>query len=539
MRPESAPQFETLLETAHQGVLGIDLKGRCTFINPAAAEMLGVAPEEAVGRELQWVVRPRGNDNDGSFHSADQFPNSLTLLNGQTGRVRRGTLWRRDGIAFPAEYSHFPVIEYGMIQGVVMTFVNTLERERLEQQFRQAQKMEAIGRLAGGIAHDFNNLLTAILGYSELIRAGISNCDPLYHEIVEINKAAQRAAGLTSQLLNFSRRKTVVRQCLDLNVLLADMEGMVRRLLGEDVELSMALDPGLACIQADQGQIEQVVLNLAVNARDAMPRGGKLTIMTANVELNGDEASRGRQPTEQLATPFRAGSYIMLAAKDTGCGMDEETKVRIFEPFFTTKESGQGSGLGLATVLGIVRENNGFIDVDSRLGDGAIFRIYFPRLPEMPETVKVLWPQPATRGGPETVLLVEDEDTLRDLVQSILSRYGYHVLKAPSAAEALRIGQHHPEPIHLLLTDLIMHEMTGQQLAEQLAPLRPEMKVLYMSGSADDTIARHGLTQKDLVLIRKPFTPTALARSVREVLDNENIGLLCHPERSEGSSPAR
>jgi PAS domain S-box-containing protein len=520
-----------LLQTTHQGVLGIDLRGRCTFINPAAAEMLGVAPEEALGRELQWVVRPRGND--GSF-SADQLPNSLTLLNGQVGQVQRGMLWRRDGIAFPAEYSQFPVIEYGMIQGVVMTFVNTLERERLEQQFRQAQKMEAIGRLAGGIAHDFNNLLTAILGYSELIRAGISNCDPLYHEIVEINKAAQRAAGLTSQLLNFSRRKAVARQCLDLNVLLADMEGMVRRLLGEDGELSMALDPSLACIQADQGQIEQVVLNLAVNARDAMPRGGKLTIMTANVELNGREASQGRQGAEQPASAFRAGSYIMLAAKDTGCGMDEDTKDRLFEPFFTTKESGQGTGLGLATVLGIVRENKGFIDVDSRPGDGAIFRIYFPRSPEMPETVRAISPQPARRGGPETVLLVEDEDTLRDLIQSILSRYGYHVLKAPSAAEAVRIGQHHPEPIHLLLTDLIMHQMTGRQLAEQLAPLRPEMKVLYMSGSADDTIARHGLAQKDLVLIRKPFTPTALARRVRELLDNNNDASISFPSPSMG-----
>ncbi len=516
---ESAPPFESVFQTNRQGVMGIDLRGRCTFINQPAAEMLGLNAEEAVGRKLHWAFQLHGADS--SFCSADPFPNYLAFRSGKPGRVERGMLCRRDGISFPAEYSFFAQIEDGMNQGMVMTFVNTLERERLEQQFRQAQKMEAIGRLAGGIAHDFNNLLTAILGYSELMRAGISNSEPLYHEIIEINKAAQRAASLTSQLLNFSRLQGVAPQCLDLNVLLADMEGMVRRLLGKDVELSMALDPSLACIKADQGQMEQVVLNLAVNARDAMPRGGKLRVTTANVELDlGDP-----HPNPPLLVGgghgggFRSGSFVMLEAKDSGCGMDEETKVRIFEPFFTTKGPGQGTGMGLATVRGIVQESQGFIDVASRPGEGTTFKIYLPRLAEMPETVKAVSPQVAARGGSETVLLVEDEDTLCHLVQSILSRYGYHVLTAQNAAEALRIGQRHPEPIHLMLADLIMSQMSGQQLAEQMALLRPEMKVLYMSGSADDTVARTCLSEKNIALVRKPFTPIVLARKVRELLD--------------------
>jgi PAS domain S-box-containing protein len=519
---ESAPPFESVFQTNRQGVLGMDMRGRCTFINQLAAEMLGLNAEKAVGRKLHWVVRSHGDN--GSFCSADPFPNYLAYWSAKPGRVERGMLCRRDGSSFPAEYSFFALIEDGMIQGMVMTFVNTLERERLEVQFRQAQKMEAIGRLAGGIAHDFNNLLTAILGYSELMRAGISNSEPLYHEIVEINKAAQRAASLTSQLLNFSRKQDIAPQCLDLNVLLADMEGMVRRLLGKDVELSMALDPSLACIKADQGQMEQVVLNLAVNARDAMPRGGKLAMTTANVKLDlGDPHSDPPPPVGGgPGGGLRAGSFVMLAAKDTGCGMDEETMVRIFEPFFTTKGPGQGTGMGLATVLGIVQESQGFIDVDSRPGEGTTFRIYLPRLAEMPETVKAVSPQVAARGGSETVLLVEDEDTLCQLVQSILGRYGYHVLKAQNAAEALRIGQRHPEPIHLMLADLIMSQMSGQQLTEQMALLRPEMKVLYMSGSADDTITRACLSEKNIALIRKPFTPIALARKVREILDEES-----------------
>jgi signal transduction histidine kinase/CheY-like chemotaxis protein len=489
--------------------------------------MLGIDPEEAVGREIDWIFQP---------------PLNPSRQQGEAGRVEGGQLCRRDGVALAAEYSSLPVIEDGKSQGIVMTFISTLERKRLDEQFRQAQKMEALGRLAGGIAHDFNNLLTAILGYSELIRAGISNSDPHYHEIIEINKAAQRAAGLTSQLLNFSRPKATARQCLDLNILLADMQGMVHRLLGEDVELSLTLDPSLGNILADQGQIEQVVLNLAVNARDAMPRGGKLTIMTANVEPNEGDERRGEhlpelpgapRSTESIPFPERGGTkrnefrstnrggrYVMLAAKDTGCGMDEQTQSRIFEPFFTTKAPGQGTGLGLTTVRGIVLENQGFMDVASRLGEGTVFRIYFPCFCEEPQATKTVTPQPATRKGSETILLVEDEDILRDLIQSILSRYGYHVLKAASAPEALRLGQSHPEPIHLLLTDLIMPHMSGRQLAEQLTCLRPGMKALFMSGSTDDTAARHGLSQKDIALIRKPFMPTALAQRVRGILDD-------------------
>jgi signal transduction histidine kinase/ActR/RegA family two-component response regulator len=382
---------------------------------------------------------------------------------------------------------------------------------RSEEQLRQAQKLEAIGRLAGGVAHDFNNLLSVVLSYSGIL---LSEMDPKahgYNELEEIKRAGERAAELTRQLLAFSRQQVLDFKILDLNEILTGLTKMLGRLLGEDVEMKMLLSPRLGRVRADRGQIEQVVMNLAVNARDALPSGGKLTIETANVELDEVYAR------EHLGVS--PGSYVMLAVSDTGVGMDKATQARIFEPFFTTKEKGKGTGLGLSTVFGIVKQSGGNIWLYSEPGGGTTFKVYLPRVEGAVDAPAGAPAAAAQAKGSETILLAEDEDQVRLVASEILKKAGYHVLEARSPGEALLICEQHPVKIHLLLTDVVMPKLSGRQLAERVRSLRPEIRVAFMSGYTDDAILHHGVLDSDVAFIQKPLTPDALTRRVREVLD--------------------
>jgi signal transduction histidine kinase len=388
--------------------------------------------------------------------------------------------------------------------------------QQAEAQLRQSQKMEAVGRLAGGVAHDFNNLLTVIRGYSELLLARLEAEDPMRKDLEEVKKAADRASGLTRQLLAFSRRQFIAPKVIDLNAVIANMDGMLRRLLGEDiVELCTELNSQVGSIRADSGQVEQVIMNLAVNARDAMPKGGRLTIETRNVTISN--------PTRQQPTVVKPGSYVLLAVRDTGHGMDEETQSHLFEPFFTTKEKGKGTGLGLSTVYGIVKQNGGSIVVESKPGQGATFKIYFPLVEQgVPGTAGVS-DVAEPEHGRETILLVEDEPAVRGLVHETLRLHGYTVLEARHGIEALMTGAKYQGPIHLLLTDVVMPQMSGPEVAEKIQVVRPGIKVLYMSGYPDHPIFEQGGISRDTSFLSKPFAPNVLAKKVRDVLDGVKV----------------
>ena len=386
---------------------------------------------------------------------------------------------------------------------------------RSEEQLRQAQKMEAIGSLAGGVAHDFNNLLSIILSYSELCAESLDAEDPMRADLAQISEAGMRAAGLTRQLLAFGHQQVLQTKILDLNEVFGKMAQMLRRLIGEDVELVVGEGAALRRIKADPGQVEQVIMNLVVNARDAMPRGGKLTVATTDVML--DEAYAAQH------VGVTAGAHVLLAVSDTGTGMDRATLARIFEPYFTTKEIGKGTGLGLATVFGIVRQSGGSIGVDSKVGVGSTFNVYFP-MAEGAVTILTEEPVNSERRslfGSETILLVEDDPGVRAVVRTVLVKFGYIVLDAQSGGDALLLCEQHSGVIDLLLTDVVMPRLSGRQLAERLRLVRPEMRVLYMSGYTNDAVVRHGVLDSAIAFIQKPITPEPLIRKVREVLDLE------------------
>jgi PAS domain S-box-containing protein len=399
----------------------------------------------------------------------------------------------------------------GKVVRMVGTTQDITDLRSLEEQLRHSQKMEAVGRLAGGIAHDFNNLLTAINGYCDLILEDLSDENPLRSDLMEIRRAGERAATLTRQLLAFSRKQVLEPRVINLNSIVAEMDSMLRRLLGEHIQLNTHFQPDLGLVKADPGQLEQVILNLAVNARDAMPDGGRLTIETSNAVLDEDYAR-----THQTVVP---GVYTMLAVSDTGCGMDSETLAHLFEPFFTTKDPGKGTGLGLSMVYGIVKQSGGSIWVYSELKQGSTFKIYLPSLQEAREPDASQEPLGKLAKGFETVLVVEDEVAVRSLARIALQRSGYQVLEAANGEEALSVSREHPGQIQLLVTDMVMPGMNGRQVAEALESQRPSMKVLYLSGYTENTITRGGALGADLPFLQKPFTTEVLLRKVRQVLD--------------------
>ena len=500
-----------LLDSTAEAIYGLDLQGNCSFCNSSCLRLLGYGrPEDLLGKNIHAQIhhaRPEGTP-----YPEQECRIYQAFRKGEGTHVDDEVLWRADGTSFAAEYRSFPVRRDGELVGSVVTFLDISQRRGLEEQLRQSQKMEAVGRLAGGIAHDFNNILTVIKGYSDLLLEEVgSTNDRLRRAADEIYKSADRAAALTHQLLAFSRRQVLEPKLLDLNEVVAEMDQMLQRLIGEDIQLVSIRRTGLGQVKADPGQIEQVILNLAVNARDAMPQGGKLTIETANVELDEDYA--------RAHVVVGPGDYVMLAVSDSGCGMDAETQAHLFEPFFTTKEKGKGTGLGLATVYGIVKQSGGNIWVYSELGQGTTFKVYLPRVWEAAKTIAPGTPVDDAASDVETILLVEDEKAVRELAAWTLERNGYTVLAAGDAAEATQLAQRHERRIHLLLTDVEMPEVSGPQLAQRLASLRPGIKVLYMSGYTDDAVVHHGVLEPGVAFLQKPFTAADLARKVRQALE--------------------
>jgi two-component system cell cycle sensor histidine kinase/response regulator CckA len=496
----SEAELWALFEAMTDVILVLDAEGRHLKMAPTRPAQMYKPADERVGKTLHEVL-PK--------EKADFFLEHVrrALDEGPMHRVEYSLPIGGKEVWFEGSVS--PMTK----DSVIWIGRDITERKILEEQLRQSQKMEAIGQLAGGIAHDFNNLLTAITGYSDLTLRRLQAEDPLRSNIEEVKKAGERAASLTRQLLAFSRKQVLQPKVFDLNSVISELEKMLQRLIGEDIELRTVLGVEPGSVKADPGQIEQVIMNLVVNARDAMPYGGKLTIETKNIYL-GEEYAHHRSAVDP-------GSYVMLAISDTGIGMDEKTQARIFEPFFTSKEAGKGTGLGLSTVYGIVKQSDGNIWVYSEVGRGTTFKVYLPRVDESVQEYKRGTEVEEDLQGTESILLAEDEDTVRRLARDVLEMYGYRVLEAPNGGAAFLICERHKEPIHLLVTDVIMPEMSGPELTDRLIRLRPEMKVLYMSGYTDNAIVHRGVLDEGTNFIQKPFTPNALARRVREVLDRQ------------------
>jgi len=512
---ESEEKLKAVAETAADAIVSGNHHGQIIYFNPAAERIFGYAPEEVIGKPLTLLMPER-------FQEALREGMAEFLQTGDAHVIGRELVGRKKtGAEFPLELSLAPwkargdIFFTGIIQDITARKQTEQALKDSETQFRQAQKMESVGQLAGGIAHDFNNLLTVINSYSDMLLFETELSSPLQRTgLTAIREAGQQAAALTRQLLAFSRQQVLEPKVLDLNEIVPKTMKLVRRLIGENITLNMSMDPALGRVKADPGQIEQVIMNLAVNARDAMPQGGQLAIETTNVQLNDTSLSH-----QDALSP---GPYVMLAIRDTGCGMDADTQARMFEPFFTTKELGRGTGLGLSTVYGIVKQSGGRLAVSSKVGQGSIFRIYLPRVDDDAQVSELTPTRPAGLRGTETILLVEDEDIVRALGQDLLQRHGYTVLAARHAMEALQLAQKHQGPIHVVLTDMMMPGLSGPELAERLAFIRPDTKVLYTSGYLDR--ARTQLHSKTLLtaFLQKPYTPETLTHKIREVLGSAN-----------------
>jgi PAS domain S-box-containing protein len=505
--------FAATLRSIGDAVVATDAQERVTFMNPVAEQLTGWAAEEARGRDLAEVFRIVNEAT-----KAAESPVRKAIRERKSVPLENHTvLIARDQAERPIDDCAAPILgEDGRVVGGVLVFRDMTERRKSQEQFLQAQKMEAVGRLAGGVAHDFNNMMTVVTGFSQVLLGTLPPHHPSRPLAEEIKKAGERAAGLTAQLLTFSRRQMVQLKVIDLNALVGGLRKMLAPLIGEDVELVTRLAPDLVRIKADPVQVEQVLLNLAVNARDAMPQGGTLTIETSNVCFD--------RRAEQALPEVRPGPYALLRVCDTGTGMDRQTLARIFEPFFTTKEVGKGTGLGLATVHGIVKQSEGHIQVESEVGRGTTFRVYFPALEGAGELLPAGEGPAEMPGGRETVLLVEDEEGVRGLERHVLHQLGYNVLTAADGAKALEVARLHPGRIDLLVTDVVMPLMNGRELAEALLPACPRLKVLYLSGHTEDAVLRHGVREEESAFLHKPFTLAALSQKVRKVLDSPKPG---------------
>jgi PAS domain S-box-containing protein len=513
---ESRQKYEGLINTLEGIVWEADAETfEFSFVSPQAEQILGYPVD-------RWLSQPRFWRN----HVHPEDLQNAVEASTEARQQKRGyeceyrivaadgnSVWLRDTVGVVQQNG-----EVTKLRGVMIDITKRKEAEialqASETQLRQAQKMEAIGRLAGGIAHDFNNILTAITGYSELMQKRMGETHELYRETSEIGKAARRAADLTRQLLAFSRQQVLQPRVLDLNEVIADMNQMVRRLIGEDIELVIRHAEDLGAVKADPGQIQQVILNLAVNARDAMPSGGRLTIHTYDVVIE-------RETRDGTHAGVEPGEYVTLAISDTGIGMEESVRSKLFEPFFTTKEQGKGTGLGLATVYGIVRQSGGEITVETTMGEGSTFRVYLPRVEGVVPVTHVAENEPdRPTFGTETILLVEDDETVRDLAVEILTINGYEVIEANNGVQALEVYTNMHDEIDMLVTDVVMPQMGGKELAERLAEVAPELKVLFLSGYTSTAIAEQQILDADSNFLQKPFTPAAFAAKVRTLLDS-------------------
>jgi two-component system, cell cycle sensor histidine kinase and response regulator CckA len=500
---EARDFLRSIAEHSPAGIVTADMRGRVTYWSPRAEELLGYRPDEVLGRPVADLQR-------GGREAARALMRRLRV----EGRIREheAEILARDGRWVECRFSLALLRDSaGAMMGTLAILEDTSERKRLEAQLRQAQKMEAIGRLAGGIAHDFNNLLAVIMGHSDLIKGVLRKGDALAHDVEQIRRASERAASLTRQLLAFSRRQFLQPQVIDVNTLVGNLATMLRRLIGEDVQLEIRLAADAGCVSADPGQLEQVVMNLTVNARDAMPQGGRLVLETARAEL--DHAFVVAHPGST------AGTHVRLAIHDTGSGMGSDVLSHLFEPFFTTKEPGRGTGLGLSTVYGIVKQHRGYIDVRSELGRGSTFEVYLPSVDAKPALARAVPRERLRPGGRETVLFVEDEVALRDLMHRVLAKGGYTVLAAGDGMEAMALVETHPGRIDLVVTDVVMPRMSGPELATRLRARDPGVRLLYVSGYTADQLRSQTDLGEDATLLPKPFTSDGLLRKVREVLD--------------------
>ncbi|MBJ6799931.1 ATP-binding protein [Geomonas propionica] len=504
-------QLQLIMDSTHAAIYGIDTSGKCTFANRTCLELTGYDHlDELLGKNMHDIIHH--TLPSGVPAQVAQCNIVRAFSEGKGCTVRDEVFWRKDGTCFPVEYSSYPIVNNGIIEGAVVSFVDQTERSVLEAQLRQAQKMEAVGQLAGGVAHDFNNVLQVISGYGSILKLDERLDELQKQEVDQILSAAERAAQLTRGLLAFSRKQVITLAPVNLNDVVESVRKFLVRIIGEDIHLRTTPCPGNLYIMADLGQLEQVLINLATNARDAMPRGGVLAIETGNHEVES--------PLDHESGETKPGHYAVLTVADTGCGMDADTSKRIFEPFYTTKDVSKGTGLGMAIVYGIVQQHNGFINVYSEPGHGTTFRIYLPiyhsdRIRDHDNDKQTEPP----RGGDETILLAEDDEAVRNLVLSVLTRFGYRVIQAVDGQDAVEKYVAHQNEIDMILMDLIMPRKNGKEAYDEIAGVNPAAKVLYASGYTADFIKKRGVPEEGIELIMKPIQPMQLLRTVREVLD--------------------